>query len=153
MSNAKVIISHNRKARFNYSIQSSLEAGIMLQGSEVKSARLGQVNLSEGFVSESGGELFLHQANIAAYPYAHQFNHAPTRPRKLLLKKREINKLVMNIQKKGITIVPLSMYFNDKGKIKLEIGIAQGKKQADKRATIKERDWTRQKHRILKGDE
>lgn len=153
MSDAKHIISQNRKARFDYFIQSSLEAGIMLQGSEVKSARLGQVSLTEGFVSESDGALYLYQANIATYPYAHQFNHAATRPRKLLLKKREINKLLLNIQKKGITVVPLSMYFNPKGKIKLEIGIAQGKKQVDKRATIKERDWNRQKQRVLKGDE
>lgn len=149
----KTIISHNRKARFEYFIKDTLEAGIMLQGSEVKSARLGQVSLVEGFVSESDGELFLLQANIAKYPYANQFNHEPTRPRKLLLKKREITKLLAAIQKKRTTVVPISMYFNNKGKIKLELGLAQGKKQVDKRQTIKERDWNRQKQRILKGDE
>lgn len=153
MSEPKLIISQNRKARFDYFIQSTLEAGIMLLGSEVKSARLRQVNLAEGFVGESRGELFLYQTNIAIYPFANKFNHEPTRPRKLLLKRKEISKLLMNIQKKGITIVPLSMYFGAKGKIKVELGLAQGKKQIDKRATIKERDWTRQKQRVLKGDE
>jgi SsrA-binding protein len=153
MSEPKTIISQNRKARFDYFIQSTIEAGIMLVGSEVKSARLRQVNLSDGFVGESDGSLYLYQANIATYPFANKFNHSPTRPRKLLLKRREITKLLMNIQKKGITVVPISMYFNERGKIKVELGLAQGKKQVDKRATIKERDWTRQKQRILKGDE
>jgi SsrA-binding protein len=153
MSGTKIIISQNRKARFDYFIQSTLEAGIVLWGSEVKSARLRQVNLSEGFVSESGGELYLHQTNIATYPFANRFNHDPTRPRKLLLKRREMNKLIMNIQKKGTTLIPVSMYFNEKGKIKVELGIAAGKKQVDKRATIKERDWQRQKQRVLKGGE
>lgn len=153
MSDAKIIISQNRKARFDYFIQSTIEAGIMLVGSEVKSARLRQVNLAEGFVCDSGGALYLYQTNIAIYPYANKFNHDPTRPRKLLLKKREITKLLMNIQKKGMTIVPVSMYFNHKGKIKVELGIAQGKKQIDKRATIKERDWERQKQRVIRGDD
>jgi SsrA-binding protein len=153
MSDAKIIISQNRKARFDYFIQSTIEAGIMLVGSEVKSARLRQVNLAEGFVGDSGGALYLYQTNIAIYPYANKFNHDPTRPRKLLLKKREITKLLMNIQKKGMTIVPVSMYFNHKGKIKVELGIAQGKKQIDKRATIKERDWERQKQRVIRGDD
>jgi len=153
MSESKLIISQNRKARFDYFIQSTIEAGIMLVGSEVKSARLRQVNLGEGFVGESGGDLYLYQTNIAIYPFANKFNHEPTRPRKLLLKRREIAKLLMSIQKKGMTIVPISMYFNEKGKIKIELGLAQGKKQIDKRETIKERDWTRQKQRVLKGDE
>lgn len=153
MNDSKVIISQNRKARFDYFIQSTLEAGIMLVGSEVKSARLRQVNLGEGFVGESEGDLYLYQTNIATYPFANKFNHEPTRPRKLLLKRREITKLLMNIQKKGMTIVPVSMYFNEKGKVKVELGLAQGKKQIDKRATIKERDWSRQKQRVLKGDE
>lgn len=153
MSDARIIISQNRKARFDYFIQSTIEAGIMLVGSEVKSARLRQVNLGEGFVGESKGSLYLYQTNIAIYPFANKFNHDPTRPRKLLLKRREITKLLMNIQKKGMTIVPVSMYFNERGKVKVELGLAQGKKQIDKRATIKERDWTRQKQRVLKGDE
>lgn len=112
-----------------------------------------QVNLSEGFVAESDKALYLYQTNIAIYPFANQFNHEPTRPRKLLLKRKEITKLLANIQKKGMTVVPISMYFNAKGKIKVELGLAQGKKQIDKRATIKERDWTRQKQRVLKGGE
>jgi SsrA-binding protein len=153
MSESKIIISQNRKARFDYFIQSTIEAGIMLVGSEVKSARLRQVNLAEGFVGESGGSLYLYQTNIAIYPFANKFNHEPTRPRKLLLKKREVTKLLMNIQKKGMTIVPVSMYFNPKGKIKVELGLAQGKKQIDKRATIKERDWERQKQRVIRGDD
>jgi SsrA-binding protein len=122
MSEPKNIICQNRKARFDYFIQSTIEAGIMLVGSEVKSARLNQVNLGEGFVSESGGALYLHQTNIAIYPFANKFNHEPTRPRKLLLKKREITKLLMNIQKKGITIIPVSMYFGPKEKSKLNLG-------------------------------
>jgi SsrA-binding protein len=148
-----ILISQNRKARFNYFITDTIEAGLALVGSEVKSARLRQVNLSEGFISASDGELYLLQTNIATYPYSNQFNHEPTRPRKLLLKKREITKLLMGIQKKGTTLVPLSMYFNKKGRAKLSIGLAEGKKQVDKRATIKERDWNRQKQRVLKGEE
>lgn len=151
MSDAKIIISQNRKARFDYFIHSTIEAGIMLVGSEVKSARLRQVNLAEGFVGESDGALYLYQTNIAIYPFANKFNHEPTRPRKLLLKKREVTKLLMNIQKKGMTIIPVSMYFNHRGKIKVELGLAQGKKQIDKRATIKERDWERQKQRVIRG--
>ncbi len=150
---SKSIISNNRKARFNYFIKDTVEAGIMLQGSEVKSARLGQVTLAEGFVSESEGALYLLQVNIAKYPYSNQFNHEPTRSRKLLLKKREIGKLLAATQRKGTTIVPTKMYFNARGKIKIELGLAEGKKQVDKRETIKERDWNRQKQRILKGDE
>lgn len=125
----------------------------MLVGSEVKSARLRQVNLAEGFVGESGGALYLYQTNIAIYPYANKFNHDPTRPRKLLLKKREVTKLLMSTQKKGMTLIPVSMYFNPKGKVKVELGLAQGKKQIDKRAAIKERDWDRQKQRVLRGDD
>ena len=147
-----VLISQNRKARFDYFIKDKLEAGIVLVGSEVKSARLRQVAISEGFISESGGELYLHQVNIAEYTAANRFNHEPTRPRKLLLKKREIKKLIANIQKKGITAVPLSMYFNHKGLVKVSIGLAEGKKQIDKRETIKQREWDRRKQRVLKGE-
>lgn len=146
-----LIISQNRKARFNYFIQDTIEAGIMLQGSEVKSCRNRQVNVAEGFISENNGELFLHQVNIAEYTFSHQFNHAPTRPRKLLLKKKEIVKILNGINKKGTTAVPLSLYFNHKGRIKVSIGIAEGKKLVDKRETIKQRDWNREKQRVLKG--
>ncbi len=148
-----LIISKNRKAHFNYFIKDTIEAGIALLGSEVKSCRGREVNVAEGFISENNGELFLHQVNIAEYKFAHQFNHVPTRPRKLLLKKKEIVKLLNAIQKKGATAIPLSMYFNHKGKVKVSIGIAEGKKLTDKRETIKQRDWDRQKQRVLRGDD
>lgn len=145
-------VAINKKARFDYDIVDTVEAGIVLLGSEVKSAREGRVSITEGFISESAGELFLYQTNIQEYTGANRFNHDPTRPRKLLLKKREINKLLQKIRLKGMTIVPLNMRFNERGILKVEIGLAEGKSQVDKRETIKERDWSRQKHRILKGD-
>lgn len=145
-------VAINKKARFEYEIVDTLEAGIVLLGSEVKSAREGRVSITEGFVAEAGGELFLYQTNIQEYKGANRFNHDPTRPRKLLLKKREIRRFLQRIKLKGMTIVPLNMRFNERGILKLEIGLAEGKSLVDKRETIKERDWSRQKHRILKGD-
>lgn len=151
MENRK-IIAQNRKARFNYAIQDTFEAGIVLCGSEVKSLRTGKSNIAESFAVENHGELFLHNSYIAEYEGANRFNHESRRPRKLLLKKRELNKLIGAIKRKGITIVPLSLYFNKKGKVKVELAIAQGKEKADKRATIKEREWQRDKARIFKGE-
>ncbi len=143
-------IAENRKARHNYAIDDVYEAGIMLMGSEVKSLRTGKINIAESYASEEGGEIFLVNAYIPEYGKANRFNHATRRPRKLLLHRREISKLVGAIQKQGQTLVPLRMYFNDKGIAKLELALATGKKAHDKRQTIKERDWNRQKSRLLR---
>lgn len=148
-------VAQNRRARFDYEIVETVEAGIMLTGSEVKSLRAGKSSITESYAGEMGGELagelYLFNANIPEYLEAHQFNHFPKRPRKLLLRKRQIKKFLGAIHRKGMTIVPLSMYFNAKGKAKVEIALAKGKNVADKRQTIKDRDWTRDKARILKG--
>jgi SsrA-binding protein len=144
------ILVQNRKARHNYTILSTLEAGIILGGSEVKSLRKGQGNLLEAFASDSFGEMLLLQAFIPEYKEASHFNHDPKRPRKLLLHKREIGKLIGQIKKKGVTLVPLSLYLNPKGKIKVELGVAEGKTKGDKREAKKADDWRREKERLLK---
>lgn len=145
-------IAENRKARHDYTIEDSLEAGIMLLGSEVKSIRMqGGVSLIESHAGEKQGDLYLFNANIPEYKMSNQFNHEPRRPRKLLLKKKEINKLSAAVKRQGITLIPLKMYFNKRGLVKLLIGIASGKKKADKREADKQRDWQRQKERILKN--
>jgi len=143
-------IVENRKARFNYHIEETLEAGIMLLGSEVKSLRRGGASIAEAHAAEKSGELYLFNANIQEYTEAHQFNHEPKRPRKLLLKKREVSKLIGAVQRQGITIVPLSLYFNQKGIVKLSLGIAKGKKKEDKREAEKQRDWQRDKARLMR---
>lgn len=147
------IVSQNRKARYNYHITSSFEAGIILIGTEVKSLRRGQASIVEAYAGEVGGELFLLNANIPEFLEANRFNHAPKRPRKLLVKRKELKRLLGAIARKGITIVPLAIYFNERGLAKVELGIAEGKKQADKREAIKERDWNRDKARILKSSD
>ena len=134
----------NRRARFDYFIEQTWVAGIMLVGSEVKSIRLGAASLNEAFVMESDGELFLHNCHISPYKQA-RVNPEPTRPRKLLCRKREIDKIMGNVQKKGYTCIPLKIFFNERGMAKVEIAIAKGKAQHDKRATTKDRDWERQK--------
>ncbi|HBN21812.1 MAG TPA: SsrA-binding protein [Holosporales bacterium] len=145
-------IAENRKARHDYTIEDSLEAGIMLLGSEVKSIRMqGGVSLVESHAGEKQGDLYLFNANIPEYKMSNQFNHEPRRPRKLLLKKREINKLSAAIKRQGIALIPLKMYFNKRGLVKLLLGIASGKKKTDKREADKQRDWQRQKERILKN--
>lgn len=144
-------IAENRKARHDYTIEDSLEAGIMLLGSEVKSIRMqGGVSLVESHAGEKQGDIYLFNANIPEYKMSNQFNHEPRRPRKLLLKKREINKLSAAIKRQGIALIPLKMYFNKRGLVKLLLGIASGKKKADKREADKQRDWQRQKERLLK---
>jgi len=147
------VIALNKRARFEYEIASTLEAGIALQGSEVKSLRAGQASIKEAYATEIEGEIFLVNANIAVYKSASHFNHEPKRARKLLLKRREIRQLVGAVSRKGMTIVPLSLYFNRKGIAKVELGLAAGKKQHDKRQAIKERDWKRDKERLLKTKE
>lgn len=145
-------IAENRKARHDYTIEDSLEVGIMLLGSEVKSIRMqGGVSLMESHAGEKQGDLYLFNANVPEYKMSNQFNHAPRRPRKLLLKKREINKLVAAVKRQGVTLVPLKMYFNDRGLVKVLLGIATGKKKVDKRQAEKQKDWNRQKERVLKG--
>lgn len=147
----KKVIAVNRKARFNFEIEEIIESGIVLTGSELKSLRLGKANISDAFADETKGEIFLYNSYIAEYKGANQFNHDPTRPRKLLLHKQQIRKLFGKLKIKGYTITPISLYFNDKNKVKIEIGIGKGKKLFDKRQTEKERDWHRDKQRMLKN--
>ncbi len=144
-------IAVNRRARYDYAIEEEFEAGLVLTGSEVKSLREGRVNIAEGYVGQKGGELFLMNANIPEYKQAKAFNHEPKRLRKLLLKKREMGKLLGAIQQKGMTIVPMNLYFNQRGYAKLKIGLGKGKKEIDKRDTIKKREWNRQKERLMKS--
>ena len=143
-------IAENRRSRFEYAIEETFEAGIMLVGTEVKALRLGHANIAESYAAVEGTEIFLINANIPIYEPASQFNHKPTRPRKLLLKRREINKLMGAVQRKGRTLVPLKLYFDNKGLAKLLLGIGVGKKQVDKRQTQKNRDWNRQKAHVMK---
>lgn len=143
-------IAENRRARFDYFIEETYEAGLILLGSEVKSLRQGRANIAESHAAEKQGKIYLFNANIDVYEGANQFNHEPRRPRLLLLKKREINKLITGIQRQGMTLVPLTLYFNKQGYVKIKLGLAKGKKKVDKRETIKERDWQRSKERALK---
>ncbi len=144
------VIAENRRARFDYAIESDLEVGIVLQGSEVKSLRQGQSNIADSYAAVEDGELWLVAAYIAPYSQAKTWGHEERRKRKLLCSKREVARLWNASQREGMTLVPLVMYFNDRGIVKLKIGIAKGKKVADKRETSAKRDWNRQKQRILK---
>jgi len=144
-------IAENRKARYNYFIEEDFEAGIMLVGTEVKSLRAGGANIQESYASFENEGLYLVNAHIAEYGFGNRNNHDPARPRKLLLHKKELTKLFAKIQRAGKTVVPLSLYFNERGKVKVKLGLASGKKQHDKRATEKARDWGREKSRILKS--
>ena len=146
----RTIIADNRKARYNFEIGDVVEAGIALTGTEVKSLRQSKANIAESYVSPEGGEIWLINANIPQYLQASRFNHEPRRPRKLLLHKREIAKLIVAAQQHGMTIVPLKLYFNDRGIAKIEIAVARGKKIHDKRETEKKRDWQREKARLLR---
>jgi SsrA-binding protein len=146
------VIAKNRRARFDYEILETLEVGIVLMGSEVKSLRQGKASIHECFAGEMEGELYLLNANITEYAQAKHFNHEPRRPRKLLLHRRQKNKFLGAIRRKGMTLVPMSLYFNHKGRIKLLIGLGKGKKTVDKRETIKQRDWDRSRSRILRAN-
>lgn len=150
MSEYKKIIHNNKKARFNYSIESSFEAGIVLLGSEVKSIRLGKITIEDAYAVENNGELFLHNSYIAEYDKANRFNHQTHRPRKLLIHKKQLNKLIGKIKLKGYSLVPLSIYFNAKNIVKIELGLGSGKKQHDKRASIKEQDLKREQAAAMK---
>ena len=143
-------IAQNRKARHEYIIESTLEAGLMLTGSEVKSLRQGRCSIGEAYAHEQGGELYLRGMHISPYEAATRRNHEPLRPRKLLVHRRELAKLLGQVQRGGYTLVPLSIYFNPRGIAKIELALARGKRKADKRETEKRRDWSRQKARLLR---
>ena len=144
------LVAENRKARFNYEIGDTLEAGIALTGSEVKSLRAGRANIADSYATDDGGELYLINAHIAEYTQAGRTNHAPTRPRKLLLHRKEIGKRAGAIQRAGRTVVPLKLYVHPRGIAKVLLGLAKGKKLHDKRDTEKRRDWDRQKGRLMR---
>ena len=143
------IICLNRKASFNYFFEDLIEAGIVLKGSEIKSIRAGKVNIAESYAIEKDGEIVLINSHIPTYKQASYSNHSPTDDRKLLLNRREINKLIGKVNREGLTLIPTKMYFK-KGKAKIEIAVAKGKKQYDKRETIKRRDWNRDKARYFR---
>jgi SsrA-binding protein len=149
-SEIKKLIAENRRARFDYIIDEVVEAGIMLVGTEVKSLREGQANIAESYAAIENQELFLINATIPIYAPASQFNHLPTRPRKLLVKQNEINKLWNLTQRKGRTLIPLKMYFDGNGRVKIQIGTATGKDNKDKRESVKKRDWQRDKARLMR---
>lgn len=144
------VIAENRRARFDYAIESDLEVGIILEGSEVKSLRQGQSNIAESYAAVENGELWLVNSYIAPYVQAKTFGHEEKRRRKMLVSRKELSKLWNATQREGMTLVPIVMYFNHKGLVKLKIGIAKGKKAQDKRETSAKRDWNRQKARLLK---
>lgn len=144
------IAADNRKARFNYAIGEAFEAGIALTGTEIKSLRNGKATIAESYADAKDGEIWLVNSNIPEYLQANRNNHAPKRPRKLLLHKRQINKLIGAVEKEGMTIVPLKIYFNDRGRAKVEIALAKGKKLHDKRDTEKKRDWQRERGRLMR---
>jgi SsrA-binding protein len=145
------VVADNRKARYAYAIEDTLEAGLMLTGSEVKSLRTGKATISESYAYAKDGELFLVNAYIPEYLMANRFNHEPRRSRKVLVHKREATKLAAAIQREGMTLIPLRVYFNPKGIAKIELGIAKGKKLHDKRETEKQRDWQRDKARLMRN--
>jgi SsrA-binding protein len=148
---ASKTVALNRKARHNYSIEDTLEAGIQLAGTEVKSLREGGVQITDSHAGEMRGELWLFNAHIPEYHGGNQFNHEPRRPRKLLVHKRELSRLIGAVSREGMTIVPLAIYFNPRGMAKVELGLAKGKKKWDKRETEKSRDWQREKGRLMRS--
>jgi SsrA-binding protein len=149
-TNSKIAAA-NRKARFHYEIGEIFEAGIALTGTEVKSLRGGKATIAESYADARDGEIWLINSNIPEYLQANRFNHVPKRPRKLLLHKRQINKLIGAVEREGMTIVPLKLYFNEKGRAKAEIALARGKKLHDKRESKKKQDWERQRGRLLRN--
>jgi SsrA-binding protein len=144
------VVSDNRKARFSYSIGDTFEAGIVLTGTEVKSLRDGKATIAESYAVAQDGELWLINANIPEYLQANRFNHAPKRRRKLLLHKRQIDKLLSAVEREGMTLVPLKLYFNEKGRAKIELAVARGKQLHDKRETEKKRSWDRDRARLMR---
>ena len=149
-ANGITVKGDNRRARFDYELLEFFEAGIELVGSEVKSLRVGHVNLGESYAAMKGNELFLINSNIAEYREANRFNHAPKRPRRLLLHRKQIDRLAVGVLREGLTVVPLKIFFNVRGRVKVDIALARGKKKADKRDSAKTRDWNREKSRLLR---
>ncbi len=145
------VIAENRKARFNYEIGEVVEAGLALTGTEVKSLRQGKATIAESYADARGGELWLVNANIPEYLQGGRFNHAPKRVRKLLLHRRQIGKLAVAVEREGMTLVPLKLYFNEQGRAKVEIAVARGKKLHDKRETERKRSWERERGRLLRA--
>ena len=143
-------VAENRRARFDYFIEDTFEAGIALTGTEVKALRFGEGSIAEAYAEIRGGEAWLVNSNVPEFSHGNRFNHEPKRPRKLLLKEREIDRLQGAVERKGMTLVPLSVYFNSRGRAKVELALAKGKNAADKRNTIKERDWKREQSRIMR---
>lgn len=148
--NKQKTVAENRRARFDYFIEENFEAGIVLSGTEVKSLRSGEGSIAESFAEIRGGEAWLVNANIPEFSHGNRFNHEPKRPRKLLLNAREISRLTGAVERKGMTLVPLSIYFNQRGRAKVDLALARGKNVADKRQTVKDRDWQRDKARIMR---
>jgi SsrA-binding protein len=143
-------VAENRRARFDYHLDDTYDAGIVLVGSEVKSLRDGRASIQDAYAGEQGGEIWLINAHIPEYHGANRFNHEPRRQRKLLLHRKEIGKLVGSLKRGGFTLVPLTIYFDERGRAKVKIALARGKKLHDKRETEKKRDWDREKHRLLR---
>jgi SsrA-binding protein len=143
-------VAENRKARFSYEVLDTIEAGLVLTGTEVKSLRQGQANIQDSYASVEGGEIWLINSYLPEYLQANRFNHEPRRRRKLLLNKREMAKLSQSVDREGMTLVPLRIYFNDQGRAKVLLAVGRGKKLHDKRETEKQRDWSREKGRLLK---
>lgn len=145
------VVAENRKARFNYAIEDTVEAGIALTGTEVKSIRNGKATIAESYADAREGEIWLVNANIPEYLQANRFNHLPKRPRKLLLHKRQANKLIGAVEREGMTLIPLKLYFNERGRAKLQLALAKGKKLHDKRETERKRSWDRERGRLLRS--
>ena len=143
--------AQNRRARHDYSIEDTMEAGLVLQGSEVKVLRQGLASINESYATDQDGEFYLVNSHFPEYKAATRFNHEPKRARKLLLHKKQISRLLGAIRRDGITLVPLSIYFNDRGRAKVELGLAKGKRKADKRESEKARDWQREKGRLMRA--
>jgi len=146
----KKTVAENRRARFDYYIEDTLEAGIALTGTEVKSLRFGEGSIAESYAEIRNGECWLVNSNVPEFSHGNRFNHEPKRPRKLLLHRREVDRLQGAVERKGMTLVPLSIFFNSRGRAKVELALARGKNAADKRQTIKEREWKRDQARIMR---
>jgi len=144
-------VAENRRARFDYHLDDTYDAGVVLVGSEVKSLRDGRASIQDAYAAEQGGEIWLINSHIPEYHGANQFNHEPRRQRKLLLNRKEIGKLIGSLKRGGVTLVPLTIYFNERGKAKVKIALARGKKLHDKRETEKARDWSREKQRLMRS--
>ncbi|MGN6497888.1 MAG: SsrA-binding protein SmpB [Tsuneonella sp.] len=146
----KKVVAENRRARFDYAVEDKFEAGIALQGTEVKALRAGEASIAESYAEVRGGEVWLVNANVPEFSHGNRFNHEPRRPRKLLLHAREVDRLTGAVERKGMTLVPLSIYFNGRGRAKVELALAKGRQAQDKREYIKDRDWQRDKARIMR---